>query len=221
MRNAFLYLLLFAIPFACTPEKHKAASQNNKLVAIHGEVVRAVTELDAAKKDNTKFVQQLENTIKVIKNQSKELNGIPVLSKLADVKGQLEKSLRELEQGYSEVVDLYKNEKLAEAKARLEVVEKAFQGNTQVLQDLQAKVAKEYDIPIAAPPPAVAAPAPAAVAPAADMPADAPVPAPAVDAPTADMPADAPAPAVVAPAADMPADAPAPAPAPSPADMTM
>jgi len=214
MRNAFLCLLLFAIPFACTPEKHKAASQNNKLVAIHGEVVRAVTELDAAKKDNTKFVQQLENTIKVIKNQSKELNGISVLSKLADVKGQLEKSLRELEQGYSEVVDLYKNEKRAEAKTRLEVVEKAFQGNTQVLQDLQAKVAKEYDIPIAAPPPAAAAPAPANAVPAGDMPADAPAGDMPADAPAGDMPADA-------PAGDMPADAPAPAPAPAPTDMTM
>jgi len=193
MRNAFLFYLLFAFPFACTPEKHKAASQNNKLVAIHGEVVKAVTELDAAKKDNTKFVQQLENTIKVIKNQSKELSAVSVLSKLAEVKGQLEKSLRELEQGYSEVVDLYKNEKMAEAKTKLEAVEKAFQGNTQTLQEFQSKVAREYDIPIAAPPAPMAAAVPAADGPIA--PVDAPVPAPA-----ADMPADAPAPA---PAADM------------------
>lgn len=201
MRNALLLLAMFALPFSCTPEKKKAVVQNNKLVAIHGVVVRAVTELDAAKKDNTQFVQQLENTIKVVKNQSKEASELKVLSKLTEVKAQLEKSLKELDQGYSEVVDLYKNEKMAEAKARLETVEKAFQANTRALQELQSKVAKEYDIPIAEAP----APKPA------DMPADKPVDTP------APAPADRPVDAAPAPApADRPVDAPVDAPVDTP-----
>ena len=178
MKYAWFVLALFLLP-ACTTEKHKAAAQNNKLVAIHGEVVKAVTELDAAKKDNAKFVAQLENTIKVIKNQSKELAGMKVLSKLQDVKAQLETGLSDLEKGYSEVLDLFKNEKYAEAKTRLEAVEKAFQNATRRLQELQAQVARAYDIPITEPPAPAAPAAPGADMGAADMPAE----------PAADMPA--------------------------------
>ena len=191
MRNALYFCLLFAFPFACTPEKHKAASQNNQLVAIHGEVVKALSELDASKKDNVKFVEKLESTINIIKKKSGELSKLSVLSKLTEVKDQLAKSLGDLETGYSEVLDLYKNEKPAEARTRMEAVEKTFQNNTQVLQEMQARVAKAYDIPIASPSAAMT-PDTAMTAPAeapADMPA-APAEAPA-DMPAA--PAEAPA----------------------------
>ncbi len=181
MRYAWLFLVMFVLP-ACSTEKHKAAAQNNRLVAIHGEVVRAVTELDVTKKDNARFVTQLENTIKVIKNQNKELAAVKVLPRLQEVKSLLETGLSDLEKGYGEVLELFKNEKYAEAKTRLEAVEKGFQETTRRLQELQAQVAKSYDIPVTEPAP---------VSPAADMPAPADMPAePAADMPApADMPA--------------------------------
>lgn len=148
-----MFLLSFVLTIACTPEKNKAAVQNNKLVTIHGQVVKSVTELDAAKRDNAKFLPQLNKTIGVIQEQTKELDKQSVLPKLTEVKDQLDRSLKELSTGYAEVEDLYKNEKIAEAKTKLETVEKAFQANTAILQQLQAKVAREYDIPIAAPAP--------------------------------------------------------------------
>lgn len=197
MKYTGLSFAMVVLLVSCTTEKHKAATQNNKLVAVHGEVVKAITELDAAKKDNARFVTQLENTIKVIKNQNKELAGIQVLSKLQEVKTQLETGLTELEKGYSEVLELFKNEKYAEAKTRLEAVEKGFQEATRRLQELQTQVARTYDIPITEPPIP-------STPPAADMPANTEIP----GSPTADMPASTPTSEV--PAADMPSDMPNP-----------